>query len=385
MSEHDPVEALLAALLADPSAAPELVDAAFDGPDRDALRDALRGDARFGPPLRAAIADPEVIREAPWMVQFLGHLRYAPAVPELVALWRGRGEAVASQAGQALGWIGAREGLEAVAADVGRVVGTAAHVALEAAFALGQADAYDRVVPAFPVDGRDLASLLYFVSSHDGLFGADPRWLELAVEAFRSGDPSAKAAARELLLRRASTEALAERFPNEDAEPTQPAPEALAAARKKLAKLRDALPDRLAPTPPASRPRQLARLEQALGTSLPATLRVFYELFDGIDIPAEKAKDRFVVYPLAEASKELKRWKKLAPKGTPRALLPPFEFPIAPDGYTKAGFSGGPSWAVELPCSEADPPVKHAPRTPKLSTVLRRASRKLAQSASFTT
>jgi hypothetical protein len=376
MIEVDPVEALLEALVADPNHGPKLVSDALDSPDAKLLREALRNDRRFGPPLRAAIADPELAREAPWLVQFLGHLRYAPAVPELIELWRAQGRGLSYQAGQALRNIGVREGLEAVAAEVGRVVGTDARVALECAFLLGHADAYDRVAPAYALDGREIASLLYFLSSEDGVFEADPRWLELAVEAFRVGQPSARAAARELLLRRASTEALAERFPDEDQAPAEPDPQALAAAREKMAKLRDALPLELAPAPPASRPRQLARLEQTLGP-LPPTLRAFYELFDGVDIPAEEPKDRFVVFPLAEASKALRRWREQVPKGTPRALLPPFEFPIAPDGYTKAGYSGGPSWAVELPSAEADPPVKHAPRTPKLSTFVRRAARRV--------
>jgi hypothetical protein len=104
--------------------------------------------------------------------------------------------------------------------------------------------------------------------------------------------------------------------------------------------------------------------------------RALYATFDGIRIDAKKPADRFVVYPLSEALAAARAFdRQHAPRTTPRDLIPPFLFPIAPDGYEKAGLSGGPPIGFEMPCPQDDPRLANASRKPKLSTFVRRARR----------
>ncbi|MBW2526317.1 MAG: hypothetical protein JRI23_19200 [Deltaproteobacteria bacterium] len=73
---------------------------------------------------------------------------------------------------------------------------------------------------------------------------------------------------------------------------------------------------------------------------LPAMARALYEVMDGIEVDAKKAADRFVVYPPSEALADVRAHdRKYAPRTSPRDLVPPFLFPVAPDAYEKAGFS----------------------------------------------
>jgi hypothetical protein len=90
----------------------------------------------------------------------------------------------------------------------------------------------------------------------------------------------------------------------------------------------------------------------------------------------KRPADRLVLYGLQRALSDARAWAKThTPRKTASVLVPPFSFPVSPDGYTKAGYSGGPPWGFELPCTDEDPVVAGAPRAPRFSVYLARAAR----------
>ncbi len=85
-------------------------------------------------------------------------------------------------------------------------------------------------------------------------------------------------------------------------------------------------------------------------------MRAFYERFDGLRMDAPEPRDRFVVYGLDAILVDAREWNGTHdPFQTARLLVPSFRFPVSPDGYTKAGFSGGPAIGFELPSTDEDP------------------------------
>ncbi len=377
------VEQLLAALLADPRSAASAVSKATDGKSAKDVRSALKSDARFGPPLRAAIRDPKVLQDAPWLVQFLGHLRFVPAVPELLSVWRRRDERVSYQAGQALLRIGEPKALEAMADDLEKTRGTETSVALDAVFVLGPARAYDRLAPlvkSVKSASKLTAPILYRVAEETKPFVTEPRWQALAIEVLRDGPKDALDAARELLTRALTKAQL--RAALAPAAPTQaprkaPVPgareETFVRARAAVARHLASLP-KTAWTPATKKSaRELSRLEALIGP-LPAFVRAFYECASGLDARGKTARDRKIVCSLTEVCKEARAWaRRHDVANAPAEMVPPFLFPISPDGYTKAGFSGGPSIGFEMPCTDDDPALLHLRGNPRFSSFLKRA------------
>lgn len=66
------------------------------------------------------------------------------------------------------------------------------------------------------------------------------------------------------------------------------------------------------------------------------------------------------------------------PRHSPRELVPDFPWPVAPDGFTRAGLSGGPPYAFVLPGEDADPFLSNAPEKPRYAQFVARELRKAA-------
>ena len=293
-------------------------------------------------------------------------------------MWRERDTAVAENAGRALLSIGTPDAVAAVAADVHLDLRRGSLVAIEAAFTYGGREAFERIDPlgeARPF--RLVSQSLWHVRMHPELAAQELRWLEVGLSGLTSTDRSVAESARG--IRCAARDArrprslLARDGPLVGA-PRVPEEAVLAKARAEVAKIAAKLPQRAWTAAKQGDPR-LAELDAITG-GLPAWARAAFERFDGIDLGAAKSKDRYVLYPLATPLAEARRWDaEHAPRETAATLVPRLVVSIAPDGYEKAGLSGGPSLGFEAPVTDDDPILVTAPGKPKLSTFLKRAAR----------
>jgi hypothetical protein len=72
-----------------------------------------------------------------------------------------------------------------------------------------------------------------------------------------------------------------------------------------------------------------------------------------------------ILYGTAAILEDARAWdREHLPRESPRALVPAFLWPVAPDGFTKAGFSGGPPFGFELPGDADDPVLTNTPKKP---------------------
>jgi hypothetical protein len=375
---RDAIDDLLAKLEARPSDAPVLLSRALAGESRKAVQAALGQDARFAPVLTRVAESPGGLDEAKWVVQYLGRQHYAPAVPALLAAWRRHVGGLSYQAGRALVEIGERESLEAMVRDLESLSDPLElTAAIEAAVALG--GPYERLASALASD-RVAVSVLAFLSKEAGTFDRDARWESFAIDCLEKRPASVAATARSLLVAKRGKRVVQQL---EKARGTATgAPQAKVPTKGTLdaadARIRDILDslDRSSWTkPPKTQTDRIAKIEAIVGP-LPAMAHALYRAADGIHVKAVKPKDSFVVSPLASAVDAARAFsRKHAPKSTPRDLIPPFLFPVAPDGYEKAGLSGGPPIGFELPCADDDPELVNLRGRPKLSVFLRRAKR----------
>ncbi len=365
------VDELLASLDVEPSLAVRRLGDALASDAAQEVRTALREDQRFGPPLQAICRDVEALDEMRYLVQYLGALNFKPAVPELINVWRANRRGLSDQAGEALLAMGDEASVRAMADDLPTVKDRQITVATRAVFALGPTEAYERLSPQLDLNKPRAAAVLGALTPEQ--LTAEPRWTALAVRAVREGDRFARAAAGRALQRGLDPDDLDSLFPPEEApemtnEMKAARVQQLEKGRTRMGKLRDALPPDFWQAPRRSRKAQLTRLEKRLGP-LPPCVRAFYELMDGISVPAQNGNKPFIVYPLGQAVKEAKAWKRSGPP----ALVPPFIFPVAPDAYTLAGLSGGPDVGFEMPCDDADPRLMNMSRPPRFGAFVRRA------------
>jgi len=372
---NEAVERLLRDLEERPKDAPRLLSRATAGAAGEPVRAALSHDPRFAPGLLSVCQDPLLLAEVKWVVQFLGRQGYEAAVPALLRAWREGVVGLSDQAGRAVIEMQHRAGMEAMVADLGHLRGLLANVALEAAVALG--DTFERVSSVLGDDGlaRDVLS---FLGRRRSVFDSDDRWMSFAVEALHGRSPDVGRTAHTTLSRILSKREVAGLMAGRSAEKgaargKEPTPAALRRARSAMVALRDALGSGSWTAPG---PEQSARLDtiEAIVGPLPAMARALYETMDGIRVDAPRPADRFMLYPLTEAIQEAKAFeRRYPPTRTARDLIPAFLFPVAPDGYEKAGLSGGPPVGFEIPCDRDDPRLSNVSRRPKLSTFVRRA------------
>jgi hypothetical protein len=360
-------EALLEAIRARPASAAKLLAKTPHRPE-------FHSDERFVEALLPALSDAAALRALPSLPSYFGKQRYAPAVPGLVDVWRTMpGTPAAANAGHALLAIGSREGLEALRHDVSSRIGDELHVALKAAFA-GD-DAFDRI--AAGCGPHALAQALWLLASATDR-PVDPRWMDLAIERLASTERGVAEAARDLLRARASEDVRSRLLAREGARIGSHRPSnerALASARAQMAKLASKLSPSVFVRGRGAHDDRIAELADRIG-GIPASVAAFYELIDGIDVPAEKPRDRFVVFGLEVALDAARAWTaKYTPKHTARSLVPPFLFPVAPDGATKSGLSGGPPLGFEAPTDDDDPVLSNAKGSPSFSTFVKRAAR----------
>jgi len=300
------------------------------------------------------------------------------AVQALIQAWR-KGGPDALRAADDLIEMGEREGLEAVAGEVGarvRVPHQCA-AAMDACFALDARLAFTHIDPKHR-SPDELGLCLSKVARTPDMARADERWVHLAVDLLELGVPRLTWALMEIVQHGAGPQLKADLLDRNGPAVgnERPADEAmLAKARVDARKLRDRLPAHLRKDGKGPEDPRLTELS-ALIDGLPEYVRAFYELIDGIDIGAEHPRDRFVIYGLDTALREARAWsEKHAPHETARLLVPRFLFPVAPDAYTKAGHSGGPDIAFEAPCVAANPILKHTKGTPKFFNFVKRATK----------
>jgi hypothetical protein len=123
-------------------------------------------------------------------------------------------------------------------------------------------------------------------------------------------------------------------------------------------------------TRPGAKDREvMGRIEQITGAPLPVSLRAFWELVGGInfvwdnktgdspdlgmDLPMEEM-DPLCVDPPEMVTHLFEDWEA-EKSGVDPEFVDPFNLDLAPDYWTKANYSGGGPYGIELPFLGADP------------------------------
>jgi hypothetical protein len=342
--------------------------------NRDELEDAITGDPRFREAVARILARLHEFKDAAslhiewWAPETAAHL--APALFELWCAWRGK---LSHAAGQKLLEIGERETLELMAGLAGKTPPEFRFEPLEALMRADVGRAYDRALPALALDPRARSIVLGDVTKEH--VRVDGRWIDLALASLADTDRHVRTEARRIVDRWASPKAKAAIGAAEARLEITPQHLAnLELYRRSMAALAAKLsPESFAPAR-ADASKRLDKLGSLLGR-VPAAARAFYECFDRIHVKRGKPRDHFIVVSLAEVMADARRWEKThAPRGKPRALIEPFQWPVTPDGATKAGFSGGPAYGFAAP-TEDDDPVLDVPRKPTFSKFVGGAAR----------
>jgi hypothetical protein len=216
---------------------------------------------------------------------------------------------------------------------------------------------------------------LWHLVESPSIVADDPRWIDTALEALRTKEGAEPA--RELLSKVLTSKARSARFAD-----AAPAVVSAAPSRAALDEARATIDTRLAKLPSQlSRPgaetkRRLAAIERIVGR-VPPLVRAFLERVDGLDVRGAKPRDRVVLFGTREVLAEARKWdREHSPRRTPRALVPPFLWPVAPDGFTRAGMSGGPDYAFECPTDADDPIILNAPKKPTFTQLVMREARR---------
>jgi hypothetical protein len=368
------VERLHAALDQAPDDAADLIVAALRARGGAKVIEALTDDPRFVPWIVQAVRDERIRAEIPYLSRTCAKLGLREIEPDLVAIWREDGGASATNAGWAILELGEPESLAVLAADAPNRLGAERTICFRAAFALRPpTEAFDRFRAHLGHDDL-VQSLFTFLANNHELADADPRWQLATSDALRARAPEIARAARRLLLALAGEETVRRAESRRDvsaASPRAAVTEAdAAAARSRVQKALAHLADSGFALRHPVEPAVLDELESLVGP-LPPAVRALYETCDGLRVEGDPPHE---VYAISTALDAARRWVRAErPGGAASDLVRPFELPVAPDAYTLRGLSGGPDLAVVYPWEAADPAVRHAPRTPRFSTLVVRA------------
>lgn len=108
----------------------------------------------------------------------------------------------------------------------------------------------------------------------------------------------------------------------------------------------------------------IREIEEQFGRC-PRALKLFWEQIGSVDISGnhpdwidDRYPDQLVVFPPSVAVSELHEY--LTDVAEREKFGIPYEIPIAPDFYHKAGVSGGSPYTILMPCSEDDPPLNNS-------------------------
>jgi hypothetical protein len=373
------VDTALAAILADPRQTGRIIAAATQGKHGDAVWAAMKADRRFAPAVCAALRAPGGLRDAPWIVQLLGHQRHAPAVPDLLALWR-RGTN-ADQAGHAILDIGDPAGLKALAREVKRAKESVRYQAIRAALRIDATTAFATLAPLVRTRHRAAAEVMEAVAEGDPAVARDRRWRQLALQMIRDRRNDVIEQAWALLRKQLSPAQLGKALAAIAPTPKPPTPaqraarqRALAAARAAMTPAIDALVGKRGVRPAArSAGRTLAMIEKLVGP-IPARVHAFYQRIDSVAIGP--ARTGVTIVPLAEVAADAQHWaRQWGAPHAPRSLIPAFAFPVAPDPVTRSGHSGGPAYGFDLPAGDEDPRIAGLRGSPRFSELVTRAAR----------
>jgi hypothetical protein len=371
--------ALLDALAAQPKERVALFVAALTGPGRKAVEAALSDDAMLRRELRAAYADVDGLERGPWLVQYAKRVDLREAAPDLLRIAKADLGTRSEQAAQVLLAFGDRKSLEGLAAEIEKCSGAMQSLCLEALFSIDARGAWKRLSRSVAGGGDVCAMTLWHLVESPSIVAEDPRWIDTALEALRTKEGAEPA--RALLAKALTPTARRARFGGAAVAVVSAAPsraaldDARATIEARLAKL----PRRFSRPGPETK-RRLAAIERIVGR-VPPLVRAFLERVDGFDVRGAKPRDRVVLFGTRVVLAEARKWdREHSPRRTPRALVPPFLWPVAPDGFTKAGTSGGPDYAFECPTDADDPTIVNAPKKPTFMQLVMRAARR-AQSA----
>ncbi len=368
------LEEALAAMIATPRRAAKILSDATDG--KRGSRKEIEIDARFGAPILAAWRIPAVRKETPWLVQYLGSLRHTPAAQELLAQWRAGGSN-SDQIGGALLDIGEPTTLAAMAREVTRANDNTRWDAIHAVLRTKPKHAFAILAPMVRKKHRGAEDVLSVIAK-DKKLARDPKWRSLAVDMIRARRNDVVEQAWALLRGNLPPAELAMTLRALGPPDKSPTKAELAAREQRLAKARvDLVPlfARLAKTKGVTRAKPTAakvlRAIEAIVGALPANVRAYYERFDATKVGGKKGVH---LVPLSEILADAKYWAEMwgAPHA-PRAFIPAFDVPIAPDGSTRAGYSGGPAYGFSLPTKDDDPRIEGERGNPRFSELLARA------------
>lgn len=369
----DSPSALLAAIAERPADRVQLFAAALMGPGERAIEDALREDAQLRSELREAVRDIDGLNEAPWLVQYVGRVDLREAIPELLQVASADEGSKSEQAARVLLAFRDSPALLALAAHVESQRWVMQH-SVSALFLLGDELAWDRLAQSASQGGSSASTTLWHLAADPKIVQRDPRWIDVALKALRTGKGAEPA--RAVLEKTLTPELRRKYFAN-----LPPAVVHSPASREELASARTTVSLLLAKLPPFPQPKRatiriLEELDAILGR-VPPIVRALHERIDGLDTCGDKPKDRVVLYSVAYVRKQAKDWAaKHDPQHTPIDLVPRFLWPVAPDNYTKAGLSGGPAFGFELPGDVDDPILHNAPKKPSYSQFVARELRR---------
>jgi hypothetical protein len=375
--------ALLAAIAAGPGRRRELFAAAMTGPGQVSIGAAIQDDPTLRAEYRAALTDLVGLDQSPWLVQYARRLVVRDAIPELLVIAKTDSGSKAQQAAQALVAFEDRASLDALATNVPSQVWTRGE-SIKALFLLGGDAAFTRLCVDVAAGGTTSATTLFHLVAHPEIVADDARWIDVALAALRT--PKGAGAAREVLRKSLTPELRAAHFAGSPPAVVAVAvsPDELVSARAWADKLFAKLP--AFPAPTAAVHERLDALAQIVGR-VPSFVRAVHERVDGLDVPGAKSADRVVLYDTAAILKAARAWDaEHDPRHTPRELVLDFLWPVAPDGFTRAGLSGGPAYAFAMPGGDADPVLSNAPKKPSYAQLvareLKKAARNLARSGS---
>jgi hypothetical protein len=370
-------EALLQAIRERPEQRVALFAAALSGPGEEAIAAALEGDRALRGELRRAVGDLRQLDQAPWLVQYAERADLREAIPELVRVACADRGSESEQAADVLLAFADRKALAALARRV-ESQSWVVRASICALFALGEEVAWKRLSPLVAAGAHAGAMALWHVGEAPEIARRDPRWIEAAVEAL--GGRNAEAA--RALLARALTPQLRRRLfarSRPAVVPSPASPESLAAARAFVDSLLSKLPPLPRPRPATA--RRLGELETILG-QVPPMVRAVHERIDGVDVRAGRPRDRVVLFSTAYVLRAARAWEREHdPRRTPSELVPRFRWPVAPDGFTRAGMSGGPDHGFEAPGAGDDPILDDTPGKPCYSRFVARELRRAGRAA----
>jgi hypothetical protein len=352
---------LLESVAARPADIVALFAAALRGPGKASIEQALRDDSAVRTAYRTALRDLAALDETPWVVSFAGRLGVADACPELLAIAKADAGSKSEQAAQALLKIGDRAALAQLVEGI-EMQRLVLSPSIEALFVLGDAIAFERLAPLVANGSLDGSLGLWHLAKHADLVTREPRWKDVAVEALAR--PATAEAARAVVLASLSPDEQRSRLGHlPRAVVTVDEPEsALRGARAQVAEALAKLAG--LPPPDANVQRRLTELKALLGR-VPPVVWALHERVDGVELAGPTAGESVTLYGTETILASAREWDRChRPRESPALLVPTFQWPVAPDGYTRGGFSGGPAYGFELPGAADDPALANTPKKP---------------------